>query len=84
MKIERALDWDKVGTGLRQRLAKIDYNPDLKRMFHNIEKMVTELSKLEVTVRRSGKYSFLEDKVTEINTAINHLEKLILMAQLMK
>ncbi len=84
MKIERALDWDKVSADLRQQLSKIDYNPDLKRMFRNIEKMVTELSKLEVSFRRSGKYSILEDKVTEINTAINHLEKLILMAQLMK
>jgi len=84
MKIEHALDWDKVSTDLRQQLSKIDYNPDLKRMFRNIEKMVTELSKLEVSFRRSGKYSILEDKVIEINTAINHLEKLILMAQLMK
>jgi hypothetical protein len=84
MKIEHALDWDKVSTDLRQQLSKIDYNPDLKRMFRNIEKMVTELSKLEVSFRRSGKYSILEDKVIEINTTINHLEKLILMAQLMK
>ena len=84
MKIEHALDWDKVSTDLRQQLSKIDYNPDLKRMLRNIEKMVTELSKLEVSFRRSGKYSILEDKVIEINTAINHLEKLILMAQLMK
>ena len=50
----------------------------------NIDSMVNELSKLEVSFRRSGKYSLLDDKVLQINNAINHLEKLILIAQLMK
>jgi hypothetical protein len=46
--------------------------------------MVSELSKLEVNLRRTGKYNMLDDKVADINTAINHLEKLVLMANLMK
>jgi hypothetical protein len=52
-------------------------------MFSNIGSMVSELSKLEVTFRRTQKYSMLDDKVAEINKAIDHLEKLILMAKLM-
>ena len=84
MKIERAIDWNKVSNDLRTQLSGVDYNPDLRRMFGNIDKMVTELSKLEVSFRRSGKYSLLDDKVLQINNAINHLEKLILIAQLMK
>lgn len=84
MKIERAIDWDKVGIDLHSQLGKIDYNPDLKRMFKNIDKMVTELSKLEVSFRRTQKYEILDEKVLQINNAINHLEKLILIAQLMK
>lgn len=84
MKIERALDWNTISIGLQQQLKAIDYNPDLYRMFKNIEHMVTDLSKLEVTVRRSGRYSFLDDKVEQINKAITHLEKLMLMAQLMR
>lgn len=83
MKIERALDWNQVSNDLRSQLSSVDYNPDLRRMFANIDKMVTELSKLEVNLRRSGKYSFLDDKVLQINNAINHLEKLILIAKLM-
>jgi hypothetical protein len=83
MKIERAIDWDKVSIDLQSQLSNIDYNPDLKRMLKNIEKMVSELSKLEVTIRRSGKYSILDDKVLQINNSINHLEKLILIAKLM-
>lgn len=84
MKIERAIDWDKVGLDLQSQLSKIDYNPDLKRMFKNIDSMITELSKLEVSFRRTQKYAILDDKVLQINNAIDHLEKLILIAQLMK
>ena len=84
MKIERALDWDKVSIDLSSQMNGIGYNPDLHRMHKNIDKMVTELSKLEVTLRRTGKFEMLEGRVAEINKAINHLEKLILMANLMK
>ena len=84
MKIERAIDWDKVGLDLQSQLSKIDYNPDLKRMFKNIDNMITELSKLEVSFRRTQKYAILDDKVLQINNAIDRLEKLILIAQLMR
>ena len=46
--------------------------------------MVTELSKLEVETRRTQKFSYTEDQVNEINQAIDRLEKLILIAELMK
>lgn len=82
MKIERALDWNKVSDDLRSQLGTIAYNPDLRKMHKNIDNMITELSKLEVSFRRSQKYSMLDDKVAEINKAIDHLEKLILMAKL--
>lgn len=82
-KIERAMDWNKVSDDLRSQLGTIGYNPDLRKLYINIEKMVTELSKLEVTFRRTQKYSMLDDKVLQINNAIDHLEKLILVAKLM-
>ena len=84
MKIERAIDWNKVSSDLSSQMNGIGYNPDLRRMHKNIDKMVTELSKLEVAIRRTGKFSMLDDKVAEINKSINHLEKLVLMANLMK
>ena len=83
MKIERALDWEEVSDNLRSQLGTIGYNPDLRKLYKNIEHMVSDLSKLEVTFRRSQKYAMLDDKVYEINKAIDHLEKLILMAKLM-
>lgn len=84
MKIERALDWNKVSNDLQSQLSGIDYNPDLRKMFSNINAMVTELSKLEVSFRRTQKYSVLDDRVQKINDSINHLEKLILIAKLMQ
>jgi hypothetical protein len=84
MKIERALDWNKVSSDLSSQMNGIGYNPDLHRMHKNIDKMVTELSKLEVSFRRTQKFEMLDDRVAEINAAINHLEKLVLMANLMK
>ena len=84
MKIERAIDWNKVSSDLSSQMNGIGYNPDLHRMHKNIDKMVTELSKLEVAIRRTGKFNVLDDKVADINNAINHLEKLVLMANLMK
>jgi hypothetical protein len=83
MKIERALDWDRVSVDIISQLNSIPYNPDLKLMVKNINSMVSELSKLEVSIRRTQKFSLLDDKVADINKAIDHLEKLILVAKLM-
>ena len=84
MKIEKALDWNEISDEIKSQLKTIGYNPDLIKLYNNITNLVTELSKLEVSFRRTNKYAFLDDKVLEINTAINHLEKLIIMAKLMK
>jgi hypothetical protein len=83
MQIEHAIDWNHVSTRLKSQLGSIGYNPDLQKMYKNIDSMVTELSKLEVTSRRFSKNRITDDKVIQINNAINHLEKLILMAKLM-
>jgi hypothetical protein len=84
MKIERAIDWNQVSIDLSSQMNGIGYNPDLVRMHRNLDKMVTELSKLEVNLRRIGKFEMLGTRVAEINKAINHFEKLLLMANLMK
>jgi hypothetical protein len=84
MKIERATDWQEVHTKLRTELDMIGYNPDLRKMLENIANMVTSLSKLEVDARRIKRYTYTEELVLKINHAIDHLEKLVLMAKLMK
>ena len=84
MEIQNSLDWQKVNSDLSTQLAKVGYNPDLQKMLSNITKMVSELSNLEVEARRSKSSLRTQVKVDDINRAINHLEKLILMATLMR
>ena len=84
MKIETALDWQEVSIQISKDLNSIGYNPDLKKMFNNIQLMITELSKLEVNGRRLRTTNFTQELVDKINKAIDHLEKLILMGLLMK
>lgn len=84
MDIKTALEGREVCDKLRSDLAKIRYNPDLIKMLKNIEKMVTEISKLEVVCRRTVSQVILERPLRELNEAITHLQKLILVAQLME
>ena len=84
MKIEKAIGWGTVSIQLQAQMNQAGYNPDLNKMLRNIDLMVTELSKLEVGFRRIHKSNMTDDRVNEINKAISHLEKLILMASLMK
>lgn len=83
MIIETAIDFQNVSDALRRDLRSIGYNPDLNKMYLNIEKMVRELSRIEVIARRNPKSNLTTEKVAEINKAIDHLEKLILTAKLM-
>jgi hypothetical protein len=84
MKIEKATDWQDVHTKLRSQMLGIGYNPDLQRMLNNITNMVSELSKLEVDARRTRVEHYAKEKVNEINKSIDHLEKLLLIAELMR
>jgi formylmethanofuran dehydrogenase subunit E-like metal-binding protein len=84
MEIQNSLDWQKVNSDLSSQLSVVGYNPDLHRMLSNINKMVSELSSLEVEARRKKSTHMTQEKVDTINKAINHLEKLILMATLMR
>ena len=83
MQIETSLDWPDVSNQLVLQLSTIDYNPDLRKMYKNIESMVSELSKLEVDDRRTRITHYTKPKLEQINKAIDHLEKLLLMAKLM-
>lgn len=84
MKIDTSLDWQNVHTNLRTQMNGLGYNPDLQRMLTNITNMVTELSKAEVEARRKRMHSTIDTKLEKINQAIDHLEKLLVMANLMK
>lgn len=82
MHLEKALDWNKISTELKVQLNNIGYNPDLKKFYSNIENMVSELSKKEVKYKMSKNYLHLEKDIQEINQSIDHLKKLIIIANL--
>jgi hypothetical protein len=84
MKIERATDWQEVKSSLLKQMRSIGYNPDFNKMIKNIDSMITALSKIEVEARRIRKSKLVQNQLEDINKAIDHLEKLLLMAQLMK
>ena len=84
MKIEQAVDWQKIKANLLNQIKSIGYNPDFNKMIKNIDSMITELSKVEVEARRIRKSNMVKNQLDNINKAIDHLEKLLLIAQLMK
>lgn len=84
MKIETSLDWLEVGGKLTRQLNNLPFNYDLRLLIGNIDKMIVELSKAEVEARRIHKPEYTKQKVDNINQAIDHLEKLILIAELMR
>jgi hypothetical protein len=86
MKIENSLDYQMVNKELMQQLSSIRFNPDLGKMLYNIDGMVSELSKIEVGVRRSPSPSVsrkFTSKLAEVNSAMHYLSQLILIAKLM-
>lgn len=68
---------------LRKELSQLSYNPDLQKMLRNIDGMVTELSKLEVNSRRLKSSIHVQDQLDKINSSLNHLSSLVLMARIM-
>lgn len=82
MKIETSMDWNKVSSELSRQLGTLPYNPDLRKLQFNINRLVSELSVLEVEARRTKKPQLTEPLLNQINEAINRLEKLIIIATL--
>jgi hypothetical protein len=83
MEIKTSLDWEQVSIVLAKQLSALPHNRDLSRLYLNIGNMVKELSKLEVDARRLNAPYMTEEKIAEINSAIDRLEKLLLIAKLM-
>jgi hypothetical protein len=82
MEIKTSLDWEQVSILLIQQQNALPYNRDLYRLYRNIVNMVRELSRLEVDARRLNAPYMTEEKIAEINSAIDRLEKLLLLAKL--
>lgn len=83
MEITTAVQGRETCDRLKKELLRLRYNPDLKKMLANIEIMVTELSKIEVTCRQAKSNARLIDPLNKLNASVRHLEQFILIATLM-
>ena len=82
MSITNSLDWTTTSVKLSKEISTCGYNHDLHKILSNIDSMVTDLSKLEVEARRTHKPYKVAEKIAEINSAIDRLEKLTIIAKL--
>jgi hypothetical protein len=83
-KFKTALEARSILDDIRVQLKGINYNPDLKRYYENLEGMVSDLSSLEVVARRTGNSKRADRYAKEVDNAISYLEHLILMAKLIQ
>lgn len=72
----------KITNNLYAQLKQVRYNPDLHKIYKNIEQMVSDISKIEVTCRQRKNYSALEEPIAKFKESVDRLEKLILIAKL--
>lgn len=61
-----------------------NYNKDLNKLYLNLEKMVSEISKIEVECRQKKHYRRLEEPTKIFMESVDRLEKLILIAKLIE
>ena len=88
MHIESSLDWAAVESHLfaqARQTKRVVHDMQARRLVRNLQPMVTELSNLEVLLRRN-KQKYLErevaDKIAQINAEIKNIEQWLLMLML--
>lgn len=80
MDIKTALDWPKVEAVLRENgcnLKDYEHRNQVFKIIRNLDKMVSQLSKLELEARRSPFKSNqrVNEQLTKVNEEINNLEQ---------
>lgn len=83
MEIKQATEWNEVRDKLLNQIYDLPvYNPDFFKMLHNIDHMVTQLSRLGVEHKRNPEHWALVEQLEKINNTINLVEKYILLTTL--
>jgi hypothetical protein len=77
-KIQNSLEWPTIRAEIRNRLALIDYNHDMYKLLSNVDRLVTELSKSEVTARQRKSDTALSTHLVSINETIATIEKMLI------
>ena len=77
-----ALEARKVADVVYKQLKECRFNPELMLYFRNVEKMIGNLSALEVQARQTHKYSKVDQYIIQVDQAIDYLEKMIIISKL--
>jgi len=77
-----ALEASKIVDELNGQLRSMNYNRDLHKYLKNVEGLVSTLSSAEVKARQSHKPSLLDRPREDLASAIDYLEKMIIIAKL--
>lgn len=85
--IHNAIDASNVVEDIAKELSRLPYNRDLSRLFDNLSISVSELSKLEVYIRRTHKRSRYAiehtKKLDAFKQGVKMLRNYMLLARLM-
>ncbi len=84
MRLKTTTDWQLIYKSLLDNSKSLSPNDQLDAftMLLNLDNMINELSKLEVSARQSKKYRNYTAALEKINEEIDHVENLIFMGVL--
>jgi hypothetical protein len=83
MKIKNSLGWESVRYDLKLQIQQLPYDTSIRQMLKNIDRMVNDLSKIEVEARRTKVSYYKDAQLTKVNEAIESLDKIIVIGILM-
>jgi hypothetical protein len=83
MKIKNSLEWETVRRDLKQQILKLPYDTSIRQMLKNIDRMVDDLSRIEVEARRTKVSYYRNEKLSKVNEAIESLDKIIVIGILL-
>lgn len=81
-RFETAIEASKVIDELHRQLRTINYNKDLHKYLKNCQNLVSELGSAEVKARQSHRSSLTHEPRDKLESAIDYLEKMIIIAKL--
>lgn len=80
--LQQSLDYSQYRDKLASQIQAVPYSRELRLMLANIDAMVTELSKAEVVARRQHRGISELPELKRVNSAIEELEKWLIMGAL--
>ena len=77
-----ALEAEKIVEELRRQIKTLPYNKDLRKLLENCEKLISILGSAEVRARQLQKPYLANKARQDLKTAIDYLEKVVIIAKL--